>query len=106
MEILILFESFVHEINESKAKKGLMHRLLNIPDDKKIDDVYKSGKELAEDLLKAVKKSKMVPQKDIRRKATSMLAFAANWPSSKSENVLDKALSAIKNIEIAGVPKN
>lgn len=102
MKNLLLFESFISNINE--AEKGLMHRLLKIPQDKKIDQVYKSGSELAEDLLKALKADKKVPSKDIRRKATSMLAFAANWPSDGKNSVVDKALEAIKNIEIPGVP--
>ena len=104
MENLLLFESFVDNINE--AEKGLMHRLLKIPQDKKISQVYTNGKELAEDLLKAVKSAKLVPLKDVRRKATSMLAFAGNWPSEGKNTVIDKALEAIKDIEIPGVPVN
>lgn len=98
----MLFESFVETINE--AEKGLMHKILDIPQDKKISDVYKSGEELATDMLKAVKKKKLVADKNIRRKATSMLAFAANWPSDGKNSVIDKALRAIKKIEIPGVP--
>lgn len=98
MENLILFESFVQDINEAKATKGLMHKLLNIPADKKIDDVYTSGKKLAEDLLKAVIDSKTVPAKDAKKKAASMLAFAANWPSDGKNSILDKALKAIKSL--------
>lgn len=97
-----LFESFVTDINE--AEKGLMHKILNIPADKKISDVYKSGEELAKDMLQAVKSKKLVPAKDIRRKATSMLAFAANWPSEGKNTVIDKALKAIKKVQIPGVP--
>jgi|LakMenEpi03Aug12_release.lakeMendotaPanAssembly.Ray.scaffolds.fasta_scaffold59127_3 hypothetical protein len=104
LDNLFLFESFVSNINE--AEKGLMHRLLKIPADKKITDVYKSGEELAKDLLTAVKKSKIVPSKDIRKKATSMLAFAANWPNDGSNSVMDKALRSIKDMEIPGVPVN
>jgi hypothetical protein len=108
MENLKLYESFVEEINESKAEKGLMHKLLNIPADKKISDVYKNTKEgsqdLAHDLLTAVKKAKIVPMKEVRSKATSMLAFAGNWPSEGKNTVIDKALKAIKSIEIPGVP--
>lgn len=102
MQNILLFESFCENINE--AEKGLMHKILEIPEDKKISDVYKSGEELATDMLKAVKKKKLVPTKDIRRKATSMLAFAANWPSEGKNTVIDKALKAIKKIEIPGVP--
>ena len=104
MENIKLYESFIENINEAKISKGLMHKLLDVPADKKISDVYKNGKELAHDLLSAVKKAKIVPSKDVRRKATSMLAFAANWPSSPDSSVLDKALKDIKNIEIPGVP--
>ena len=49
MENLKLYESFVEEINEAKIKKGLMHDLLNIPQDKKISDAYKNTKEDAEE---------------------------------------------------------
>lgn len=102
MKTIMLFESFVESINE--AEKGLMHKILNIPADKKISDVYKSGEDLARDMLKAVKSKKIVPVKDIRRKATSMLAFAANWPKEGKNTVIDKALKVIKKIEIPGVP--
>lgn len=104
MKNIQIFESFIDGINETKAEKGLMHTMLRIPQDKKISDVYKSGKDLAHDLLVAVKNSKKVPLKDVRRKATSMLAFAGNWPSEGSNTVIDKALNAIKIIEIPGVP--
>ena len=108
MENIKLYESFVEEINEAKVKKGLMHDLLDIPQDKKISDVYKNTKEdaeeLAHDLLNAVKKAKLVPLKEVRSKATSMLAFAGNWPSEGKNTVIDKALKAIKKIEIPGVP--
>lgn len=104
LQNIALFESFVSSINE--AEKGLMHRLLKVPSDKKISDVYTSGEELAKDLLVAVKKSRMVPSKEVRRKATSMLAFAGNWPSEGKNTVIDKALKAIKEIEIPGVPIN
>jgi len=105
MKNLYLFESFVESLNESKATKGLMHKVLGIPEDKKIEDVYSSGKKLAHDLLKGVKDSKIVPLRDVRSKATSMLAFAANWPTDGENSVLDKALDAIKDVEIEGVPK-
>ena len=58
MKNIQLFESFVENINE--AEKGLMHKLLDIPQDKKISDVYKSGDVLATDLLRAVKNSKIL----------------------------------------------
>jgi hypothetical protein len=108
MDNLKLYESFVEEINEAKAEKGLMHKLLNIPAEKKISEVYKNTKDgaqdLAHDLLTAVKKAKIVAMKEVRSKATSMLAFAGNWPSEGKNTVIDKALKAIKAIEIPGVP--
>lgn len=67
------------------VKEGKMTKLLNIPKGKKITDVYTSGKKLAEDLLKAVGGD--------RKKASSMLAFAANV--DKTNNVLDTALRNI-----------
>lgn len=106
MENLKLYESFIEEINEVKVAKGLMHKLLGIQPDEKIDSKYKNGEELAHALLVAIKKAKIVPQKDIRRKATSMLAFAGNWPSEGKGTVIDKALTAIKKIGIPGVPLN
>jgi len=108
MENLKIYESFLEEINEAKVEKGLMHKLLDIPQGDKISSAYKNTKdgaeELAFDLLTAVKKSKIVPIKDVRSKATSMLAFAGNWPSEGKNTVIDKALKAIKKIEIPGVP--
>ena len=103
MKNLVLFESFIYSLNEAKAEKGLMHKMLNIPSDKKIGEVYTSGRKLAEDLLKAVKASG-VADKNVRKKATSMLAFAGNWPSEGKNTVIDKALKVIKTIEIPGVP--
>jgi len=100
MKNLMIFESFkVYE-----AEKGLMHKLLDIPSDKKVTTKYSSGKKLAHDLLLAVKNSKIVPSKDVRKKATSMLAFAANWPSDGKNSVLDQALKSIKSTEVEGVP--
>lgn len=108
MENIRLYESFLADINEAKIEKGLMHKLLDIPQDNKISSSYKNTKdgaeELAHDLLTAVKKSKIVPIKEVRSKATSMLAFAGNWPSEGKNTVIDKALKAIKDIEIPGVP--
>jgi len=102
MKKIQLFESFVETLNE--AEKGLMHKLLEIPQDKKIGDVYKDGDKLASDLLRAVKNAKIVPVKDVRKKATSMLAFAGNWPNEGKNTVIDKALKSIKDTEIPGVP--
>ena len=109
MENLKLYENFITDredmINEAKkAEKGLMHKLLGIAEDKKISDVYTSGGKLAKDLLQAVKDSKMVPAGKVRAKATSMLAFAGNWPKEGRDSVIDKALEAIKKTEIPGVP--
>jgi len=104
MDNLKLYENFQQELNEAKVAKGLMHQLLGIPDSEKISTKYKSGEDLARDLLNAIKKKKIVPAKDVRKKATSMLAFAANWPSEGKNTVIDRALSAIKKIEVPGVP--
>ena len=61
------YSGFIDSINEAKKpidtsgiEKGLMHELLNIPEDKKVADVYKSGKKLAEDLVSALKRKKVV----------------------------------------------
>ena len=104
-----LFEEFVNErheeINEKKKlDKGLMHKLLGVPDGKKISDVYSSSRKLAKDLLVAVKDANIVPADEVRKKATSMLAFAANWPNDGDASLFDKALKAISGIEIPGVP--
>jgi len=64
-----------------------MHKLLNIPDDKEVSDVYTSGEKLAKDLMAKVKDEKEV---------TGMLAFAANI--DKTDNVFDSALSYMKKI--------
>jgi hypothetical protein len=111
MENIRLFEDFVisrhEEINEKKkAEKGLMHKLLDIPADKKVSDVYKSPKKLATDLLTAVKDADIVDKDKVRSKATSMLAFAANWPNDGDASLFDKALKIIKDVEIKGVPKS
>jgi hypothetical protein len=85
------FEYFVNEekwSTEVEPKKGKMHEILGIPTNKKISDVYTSGKKLAADLLKKT---------GDRKEATSMLSFAANV--DKTDNVLDAALKAIKNIK-------
>ena len=69
-------------------KKGKMHQLLGIPDDKEISDVYSSGKSLAQALIKATSD---------KGKAAHMLAFAANV--SSRHDIFDDALSAIKDLE-------
>lgn len=91
------FNDFGSSLNE--AEKGLMHKLLNVPEGDKIASKYKSGEKLAHDLVKAIKKSKIVPQSDVKKKASSMLAYAANWPSDGKNSVLDKALRAIKGVD-------
>lgn len=73
---------------KAKPKKGKMHKMLGIPEDKEIQDVYTSGKKLAKDLLNACNGDK--------KKATGMLALPANANSEK--NVFDAALSAMKNL--------
>lgn len=109
MKNIIPFESFDSHINEKKewgkSEKGLMHEVLGIPGDKKIKDVYKKdGEKLAKDLLISIKRKKIVPIKEVRSKATSMLAFAANWPNDGKNSLMDRALSSIKKIQIPGVP--
>ena len=101
MKNLMVFENFVQNIGE--AEKGLLHKLLNVPDADKISSKYSSGKKLADDLVNALATSKIVPRKDIKKKAASMLAFAANWPSDGKNSVMDKALRAVRNIGEAEV---
>ena len=101
MKNLMVFENFVQNMDE--AEKGLMHKLLNVPDADKISSKYSSGKKLADDLVNALATSKIVPRKDIKKKAASMLAFAANWPSDGKNSVVDKALKAVRNIGEAEV---
>lgn len=106
MENLTSYDNFSEIINEAKRnidtsgiKKGLMHQLLNIPEGKKISDVYTSGKDLAEDLVAALKREKTVPRKDIKAKAAQMLVFAGNWPKTDPKNsIFDVAARHIKNI--------
>jgi len=62
-----------------KVKKGKMHTLLKVPDDKNIEDVYTSGEKLAKDLIKEVGKEK----------AAGMINFAANI--NKEKNIYDDA---------------
>lgn len=70
-----------------KVKKGKMHKLLNIPDDKEVSDVYTSGEKLAKALMAKVKNEKEV---------TGMLAYPAN--TNPKDNVFDKALRYMKKI--------
>jgi hypothetical protein len=98
MKNLALYESFAESLNEARTRKNLMHELLNIPEDKKISDVYKSGKKLAEELVAAIKKSNIVPEKEVQKKATSMLAFVGNWPNDPKNSVFDVALRHVKSL--------
>lgn len=84
---------FLTQVDEGKKtfakvhpKKGKMHKVLGIPEDKEIKSVYTSGKKLAADLVAKVGK----------KKAEGMLAFAANV--NKADNIFDKALRALKNV--------
>ena len=82
-------EKYLNErLSDVKPKEGEMHKLLGIDPDDTIIDKYSSGKKLAADLLKAVNGDK--------KKAASMLAYAANIDSNN--NVLDDALAAIKEL--------
>lgn len=71
-----------------KVKKGKMKKLLDIPEDKKVCDVYTSGEKLAKDLVSALDGD--------QDEAASMLAFAANV--DKKDNVLDSALRYLKKM--------
>lgn len=106
MRNLTNYNEFVGELNEAKKpidtsgiRKNLMHDLLDIPEDQKIDSVYKSGKKLAEDLVAALKRKKIVPEKDVQAKAAQMLVFAGNWPKTDSKNsVFDVAARHVKTL--------
>jgi len=75
--------------DKAKPKKNKMHKILGIPEDKEIQDIYTSGTKLAKDLVAKVGK----------KKANGMLAFAANI--DKTVNVFDKAHKALAKIEEA-----
>jgi hypothetical protein len=85
------FESFQNEgkmwVSGVKPNKGAMHKALGLPEDKKVTDVYKSGKKLAEDLVSKVGK----------KKASGMINFAAN--ADKTENIFDVAQKHLSKIE-------
>ncbi len=106
MENLFSYNNFVSDLNEAKnsidtsgIRKNLMHELLDIPEDKKISDVYKSGKKLAEDLVNALESKNVVPKKDIQAKAAQMLVFAGNWPKTDSKNsIFDVAARHVKTL--------
>jgi hypothetical protein len=106
MENLSSYGDFVQNLNESKkgidtsgVRKNLMHELLDIPEDKKISDVYKSGRKLAEDLVNALERKNVVPKKDVQAKAAQMLVFAGNWPKTDVKNsVFDVAARHVKSL--------
>lgn len=83
-----LGESLDERLSDVEVEKGKMHKLLGLKDDEKITDVYTSGEKLAKDLVKALKGD--------QKEAAGMLAYAANI--SSVENVLDDALSALKDM--------
>ena len=106
MENLSSYGDFVQDLSESKkdidtsgVRKNLMHELLDIPEDKKISDVYKSGRKLAEDLVNALERKNVVPNKDVQSKAAQMLVFAGNWPKTDAKNsVFDVAARHVKSL--------
>jgi hypothetical protein len=81
-------ESVDERLSDVKVEKGKMHKLLGLKDDEKVTDVYKSGEDLAKDLVKALKGD--------QKEAAGMLAYAANIDSQN--NVLDDALAALKDM--------
>lgn len=91
-ELEMALESWIAEGDlydvKKTVKKGKMHKLLNVPEDKEITDVYKDPKKLAADLVNATGNKK---------EATGMLAFAANI--NPVNNIFDKALKAMPEIE-------
>lgn len=56
-----------------KVKRGKMHEVLGVPEDKDIDDVYKSGESLARALIRKVG----------RNRAMKMINFAANTSNKR-----------------------
>jgi ABC-type uncharacterized transport system YnjBCD ATPase subunit len=93
MSDILSFQNFI--LNESKQDKtlsrihikpGRMHKLLNIPENERIEDHFNDGKHLAMALVKALKGD--------QRKAAGMLAWVANI--QKGHNIFDKALASLK----------
>lgn len=93
MSDILSFQNFI--LNESKKNKtlskihikpGKMHKLLNIPENERIEDHFSDGKHLAMALVRALKGD--------QRKAAGMLAWVANI--QKGHNIFDQALSALK----------
>jgi hypothetical protein len=74
------------KVNESKIKHGKMHKLLGVDLNKKISDVYNSGKELANALIK----------KTNAEDAKKMLNMAANFNSGSDKTLFRAAYNAIK----------
>ena len=70
-----------------EVKQGKLRKLLNIPGDKKVDEVYTSGHKLAADLMKKVKYDA----------AIRMLVFAANM--NQNSKVFKSAVNAIKKMK-------
>jgi len=71
-----------------KVKEGLMHRLLGIKPGEEIHEVFKSGKALAEALLKKVPASE----------AMKMVNFAANVSKTAAGDVFREARSHLEAI--------
>jgi len=91
MKFLDTYNQIIEEtqwLKDIKIKSGKMTRLLNIPNGKKIIDVYTSGEKLAKDLVKAVGGNK--------KKAAGMLAIPAN--ANPENNVFDVALKSIHKV--------
>lgn len=82
-----MFEGELYDVKKD-IKAGKMHKLLGVPEDKEITDVYKDPKKLAEDLVKAT---------GDKKEATGMLAFAANI--NPKDNIFDKALKAMPEVK-------
>lgn len=85
-------KSYLEFVNEKKwagkvqPKRGKMHKLLGIPADKNISDVYTSGEKLAKDLVEKVGKAK----------AAQMINFVANVNSE--EDIFDDAQKALEDL--------
>ena len=88
----------VYEAEKKKpiyvVKPGKMHKALGIAKDKKIENVYKSGKKLAEDLVAKVGK----------KSATKMLNFAAN--TNKDITLYSTAVKALDKIDESNINEN
>ncbi len=86
-KIIKVEEGELYDVKK-KVKAGKMHKLLGVPEDKEITDVYTDPKKLAEDLVKAT---------GDKKEATGMLAFAANI--NPANNIFDKALKAMPEVK-------